>query len=105
MKALALAPRGFVFRDVLHLNRLSARVRVEWRTRDVHPWDQNVPPGRRSELFRDQAMRDTDAATTLDGPEYEEFLGTGERPPARLGRPATGAERSTAARSACLALV
>ncbi len=62
MKALALAPRGFVFRDVLHLNRLSARVRVEWRTRDVHPWDQNVPPGRRSELFRDQAMRDTDAA-------------------------------------------
>jgi len=61
-KALALAPRGFVWRDVLHLSGLSARLQVEWRTRDIHPWDRDMPPGRRGELFRDQAVRDTEAA-------------------------------------------
>jgi hypothetical protein len=61
-KALALTPRGFVSRDVLLLCDFSARLRVEWRTRDVHPWDESLPVGRRSELFRDQAFSDTDAA-------------------------------------------
>jgi hypothetical protein len=60
--ALALAPRGFVQRDVLVLCELSARLRVEWRTRDIHPWDGRLPTDRRSELFRDQAFRDTDEA-------------------------------------------
>ena len=61
-KALALGPRGFIPNDVLLLSKLSARVQVEWRTRDVHPWDRNVPPDRRADLFREQTLHDTDAA-------------------------------------------
>jgi hypothetical protein len=44
------------------MDDVSARLRVEWRSRDVHPWDGNVPPERRSQLFREQVLRDTDAA-------------------------------------------
>jgi len=61
-KALSLSPRGFVSRDVLVLCDFSAQLRVEWRTRDIHPWDGSLPVDRRSELFRDQAFHDTDAA-------------------------------------------
>jgi len=60
--ALALTPRGFVPRDVLVLGELSARLRLEWRTRDLHPWDRDLPAARRAERFRDQALTDTDAA-------------------------------------------
>jgi len=62
VKALALAPRGFVPHDVLVLNGLSARLKLEWRTRDVHPWDRELSPERSSERFREQALEDTDAA-------------------------------------------
>jgi hypothetical protein len=61
-KALALTPRGFVRHDVLVLCDFSAQLRVEWRTRDIHPWDGTLPADRRCELFRDQAFHDTDAA-------------------------------------------
>jgi len=61
-KALSLSPRGFVSQDVLVLCDFSAQLRVEWRTRDIHPWDGSLPLDRRSELFRDQAFHDTDAA-------------------------------------------
>jgi hypothetical protein len=62
MKVLALAPRGFVRDDVLHLSKLSARLRVEWRSRDVHPWARDLPSARRAELSRAQTLDDTDAA-------------------------------------------
>jgi hypothetical protein len=62
VKALALAPRGFVPQDVLVLKSLSARLKVEWRTRDVHPWDRELSSERLSERFREQALEDTDAA-------------------------------------------
>jgi len=61
-RALALTPRGFIPHDVPRLNKLSAQLRVEWLTRDIHPWDRVLPLRRRAELFRDQASRDTDAA-------------------------------------------
>jgi hypothetical protein len=61
-KALALAPRGFVRRDVLVLTSVSARLRLVWRTRDIHPWDRHLPTERRIELFREQAVKDTEAA-------------------------------------------
>jgi hypothetical protein len=61
-KALALAPRGFVRHDVLVLNEVSARLKLEWRTRDIHPWDRGLSLERRTTRFRDQALRDTDAA-------------------------------------------
>jgi hypothetical protein len=61
-RALALTPRGFVPHDVLVLNALSARLQVEWRSRDIHPWDHNLSPERRAERFRNQTLCDTDAA-------------------------------------------
>jgi hypothetical protein len=61
-KALALTPRGFVPHDVLVLGQLSARLRVEWRARDLHPWDRDLPVERRAMVLREQALRDTDAA-------------------------------------------
>jgi len=61
-KALAVGSRGFIANDVLLLSKLSTQVQVEWRTRDVHPWDRNVPPDQRADLFREQTLHDTDAA-------------------------------------------
>jgi hypothetical protein len=61
-RALALTPRGFVPRDVLALARLSARLQLEWRARDLHPWDRGLAPERRAQIFREQMLRDTDAA-------------------------------------------
>jgi hypothetical protein len=61
-KALALSPRGFVPDDVLVLRKLSARLQVEWRSRDLHPWDRDLPPRRRAERVRELTLDDTDAA-------------------------------------------
>jgi hypothetical protein len=62
VKALALTPRGFVPHDVLILRSLSTRLKLEWRTRDIHPWDRELSSERLTERFREQAVEDTDAA-------------------------------------------
>ncbi len=62
LMALALGPRGFITNDRLRLSRLSARLWLEWRTRDLHPWDDDLPVDRRAALFCEQTLRDTDAA-------------------------------------------
>ena len=62
VKALKLKPRGGVANDVLVLNKVSGQLHLEWRARDVHPWDRDLPPGRQAELFLEQALQDTDAA-------------------------------------------
>ena len=51
-RVLAIRPRGFVPNDVLHLSKLSAQLQIEWRSRDVHPWDRSVASDRRARLFR-----------------------------------------------------
>jgi hypothetical protein len=64
-RALALRPRGAIPNDVLVLNslRLSApRLQLEWRARDIHPWDRDLLPTRQAELFSKQALQDTDVA-------------------------------------------
>jgi len=61
-KALALTPRAFVRHDLLVVCAFSAQIRVEWRSRDIHPWDADLPADRRAALFREQALCDTDAA-------------------------------------------
>ena len=60
--AIAVTPRGFVARDALCLTRLSAELQMEWRTRDIHPWDRHVGAERRDQLICQQALRDTDEA-------------------------------------------
>jgi hypothetical protein len=50
---------------VLVLNSLRVsdnRLQLEWRARDIHPWDRDLPPEEQAELFSKQALQDTDAA-------------------------------------------
>jgi hypothetical protein len=61
-KALKLKPRGGVANDVLVLNKVSGQLQLEWRARDAHPWNRDLPPERQAELFLEQALQDTDAA-------------------------------------------
>jgi hypothetical protein len=62
-KALAVQPRGAVRNDaVLQLADISLRLHVEWFAREIHPWDQDLPEGRRAELFALQSLEDVDAA-------------------------------------------
>jgi hypothetical protein len=59
---LRLRPRGGVAHDVLHLAALSLRLRVEWRARDIHPWDHDLSEHRQAQLFARQCLEDVDAA-------------------------------------------
>jgi hypothetical protein len=64
-RALALPPRGAIPKDVLILNTLilSGRgLKLEWRARDIHPWDRDLPLPDQAELFSEQALQDTDVA-------------------------------------------
>jgi hypothetical protein len=64
-RALALRPRGAIPNDVLMLNSLilsSRCLKLEWRARDIHPWDRDLPLAEQAELFSQQALQDTDAA-------------------------------------------
>ena len=64
-RALALRPRGAIPNDVLILNSLTLSdrcLRLEWRARDIHPWDRDLPLAEQAELFSQQAFQDTDAA-------------------------------------------
>ena len=48
---------------VLNSLRLSGHcLQLEWREREIHPWDRDLPPSRQGELFGEQALQDTDAA-------------------------------------------
>jgi len=61
-RALALNTRGEVRADGLELVRLDNRLEVEWRARDVHPWDRAVPGGEPDAGFCEQLLDDTEAA-------------------------------------------
>jgi hypothetical protein len=61
-RALALHLRGEVRRDGLELVRWCNRLEVQWRARDIHPWDSDLPVDRRANLFVEQSMEDTEAA-------------------------------------------
>jgi hypothetical protein len=60
--ALALHRRGEVRRDGLTLTSTSHRLEIEWRARDIHPWDRATESGEREALFARQSIADTDAA-------------------------------------------
>jgi hypothetical protein len=63
-RALALHSRGEARRDGLRLNKLSNRLEIEWRARDVHPWDRHDPPDRKGAILVRQSLADTEAAIT-----------------------------------------
>ena len=60
--ALALHRRDEVRRDGLDLISASYRLEIEWRAREIHPWDRFTEPGEREVLFAEQSIADTDAA-------------------------------------------
>lgn len=62
-RALALYLRGEVRNDGLEPINLTTELRVEWRARDVHPWDRALlSPARRAAVFVEQSLADTEAA-------------------------------------------
>ena len=64
-RALAIRPRGVVPNDVLILNNLMLSghcLKLEWRARDIHPWNRDLPLAEQAELFSEQALQDTDVA-------------------------------------------
>jgi hypothetical protein len=61
-RALALHLRGEVRNDGLKLRKLSNRLEIEWQARDVHPWDRDDPPDKKSLRLVQQSLTDTEAA-------------------------------------------
>ncbi len=61
-RALALHLRGEARRDGLKIEKLTNRLEIGWRARDVHPWDRDDPPDRRALLLVRQSLSDTEAA-------------------------------------------
>jgi hypothetical protein len=61
-KALNIGPIGRGGRQRLQICRITGQLHVEWRARDLHPWDRDLPLECCSELFRAQTIMDTDNA-------------------------------------------
>jgi hypothetical protein len=62
-RALALNRRGEARRDGLNPASARTRLEIEWRARDIHPWDSGrTPPAQRAAVFLQQALHDTEAA-------------------------------------------
>lgn len=60
--ALALQRRGEVRPDGLELASVCSRLDIQWRARDVHPWDCDLPCETTARMFREQSLTDTEAA-------------------------------------------
>ena len=58
---LALNRRGEVRRDGLRLHKICSRMEIQWRARDIHPWDRDLPTEKRAGLFVAQSLADTEA--------------------------------------------
>ena len=62
-RALALYLRGEVRSDGLEPMNLTTQLQIEWRARDIHPWDRSLlSPAQRAAAFVEQALADTEAA-------------------------------------------
>jgi hypothetical protein len=62
IRALALNKRGEARSDGLSLSHFQNRLQIEWRAREVHPWDRDLPQARVARLFAEQCLKDADAA-------------------------------------------
>jgi hypothetical protein len=61
-RSLALQRRGEVRQDGLTLTKASHHLEIEWRAREIHPWDRGCSPQEEMRLFREQCFSDTEAA-------------------------------------------
>jgi hypothetical protein len=60
--ALDLRHLGDGRRDGLTLIQARQSLEIEWRARDVHPWDSGCGSAKRELLFTEQSFADTEAA-------------------------------------------
>ena len=60
--ALALHRRGEVQSDGLSLLDVSIKLTVNWRERDIHPWDRDLPEAQAAPRLLDQTLHDTEDA-------------------------------------------
>jgi hypothetical protein len=60
--ALEVNRHAGVRNDGLSLKRMRNRLEVEWQAREIHPWDQGLPPERAAQKFVQQCLADVDAA-------------------------------------------
>ena len=58
--ALALNRRGDARSDGLRPHAIRTRIEIEWRARDIHPWDRDSPPQEKAQLFVAQSLADTE---------------------------------------------
>jgi len=58
-RTLALKSRGAIFNDGLPLRKLANHLEVEWFAREPHPWDEDLAPDRKAELFVVESLSDT----------------------------------------------
>lgn len=106
--ALALHARNEVRRDGLTLTKTSSQLVIEWRARDIHPWDRDpcCSPEEKERSFNEQCFSDTEAAIcrlfaalpTVDEiqfrvmrPEADDELLAGRVARSSLGQVSTGA--------------
>ena len=62
-RALALHLRGEVRKDGLMLASVTTHMEIEWRARDIHPWDRPLlSQSERAATFVSQTLADTEAA-------------------------------------------
>jgi hypothetical protein len=62
-RALALYLLGEVRNDGLEPINLTTQLQIEWRARDIHPWDRGLlSPAQKASTFVAQALADTEAA-------------------------------------------
>ena len=62
-RALALYLRGEVRNDGLDPINLTTQLQIEWRARDIHPWDRGLlSPAQKAAAFLAQSLSDTEAA-------------------------------------------
>lgn len=62
MRAFALKRRGEARPDTLAFNRFKDRLEVEWRAREIHPSDRDLPAARIPRLFVEHCLDDPNAA-------------------------------------------
>ena len=60
--ALEVNRHAGVRNDGLSLTRMRNRLEVEWQAREIHPWDQGLPPEQSAQKFVQQCLEDVDAA-------------------------------------------
>lgn len=62
-RALALHLRGEARGDGLQPISVATHLEIEWRARDVHPWDRSLlAPSEKAMAFVQQSLKDTEAA-------------------------------------------